>query len=208
MNSPFHPMVRKTLNRVVNSWERASACGHSGALPELAYRAPHAPCESQSRFAFGELRAKFRRTTSDRDALERLRLRTSDLNNSAVKAASRVSKRPYTTASEHVHKYQVPGRMWNDRVAEVNCAARNRRRLGTVECLRQTVPQCEIRAQLRFESSANDPLSRVTRTTIARPIQHTILIHRLVEPGNLPSPAAERPRLGGTGSHEITPPRR
>lgn len=207
MNSPSHPMVRRTLNRMANSWERASACGHSGAL-EFAYRAPHAPCESQSRFAVGELRAKFRRTTSDRDALERLRLRTSNGNNSSVRAASRVSNRPDTTASEHVHKNQVPGRMWSEGLAEVNCAARNRRRLGIVECLRQTVPQCEIRAQLLFESSANDPLSRVTRATIARPIQHTILIHRLVEPRSLPSPAAERPRLGGTGSHEITPPRR
>lgn len=203
MNSPSHPMVRRTLNRMVNSWERASACGHSGAR-ELAYRAPHAPCELQSRFAVGELRAKFRRTTWDRDALERLRLSTSNGNNSSVKAASRVSNRPDTTASEHVHWNQVPGRMWSEGVVEVNCAARNRRKLGIVECLRQ----CEIRAQLLFESSANDPLSRVTRATIARPIQHTILIHRLVEPRSFPSPAAERPRLGGTGSHEVTPPRR
>ncbi len=208
MNSPVHSMVSKTLNRTVNSWERASACGHSGALRELAYRAPHAPYESQFHCVFGELRAKFRRTTSDRDALKRLRLRTSDGANSAVKVASRVSNRPDRTESEHVHKNQVPGRMWSDRVTEVNCAVRIRRTLGIVEYLSQTVPQYEIRAQLRFQWSANDPLRRRPRETTAQPIKNTLLIGRLVEPSNLPSAAAERPRLGATGSHEITPPRR
>src|SRR6266851_1102798 len=109
MNWPFHSLVSNTLNRTVSSWDPASASGQSGALRELAYRAPHAPCESQSHFVFGELRAKIRRTTSDRDALKRLHLRTSDGKNSAVKAATKVSNRADRTASEHVHKNQVPG---------------------------------------------------------------------------------------------------
>ena len=206
MNSPVHSLVSKTLNRIVNSWERAAVCGHPGTLPELAYRAPHAPYESQSYFVFKELRAKFHRTTSDRDALKRLRLSTSDCKNSVVRAASRVSNRPDRTASEHVNKNQVPTRMWSD-VAEMKYAARIQRMHGIVGFLRQAVPQYEIPAQLRFQSSANDPLCRHTRATTAQPIQHTILIGRLVEPSILPSATAERSRLGSTGSHEITPPR-
>ena len=66
----------------------------------------------------------------------------------------------------------------------------------------------EIPAQLRLQSSANDPLYRRTRATTSQASQHTIVLHRLVEPSILPSAAAERPRLDATGSHEITPLRR
>ena len=205
MNWPFHSMISKMLNRAASSWDRASACGHSGARREPAYPAPHAPCESQSHFLFGELRVKIRRTTSDHDALKRLQLRTSDGKNSAVRAARKVSNSPDRTATEHAHKNQAPGRMWSDRVGEVDCATRIQRMLGIVECLRQ-VSQYEIPAQLRFQSSANDPLYRRTRATTSQAIQHTIVLHRLVESSILPSAAAERCRLGVTGSHEITPP--
>ena len=200
MNRPFHSMVREMLNRAVSSWDRASACGHSEVQIELACRAPHAPCESQSHFVSGELRAKTRRTISDRDALNRLQLRTSDGKNSAVEAARKVSNSPDRTASNHVQKNQVPGRMWSDRVGEVNRTARIQRMLGINESFRQSIAQYEIRAQLRFQSSANRPQCSRTRATTARPIQHTILIHRLVKPSNLPSAVTEGPRLGCTGS--------
>lgn len=208
MNRPFHSMVREMLNRTVSSWDRASACGHSEVQRELARRAPHAPYESQSHFVFRELRAKVRGTTFDRDARKRLRPTTSGGKNSAVKAARKMSRRPDRPASEHAHKNQVPGRMWSDRAADVTCGAKIQRMLGIDKCLRQSVAQYDIRAQLRFQSSANDPLFRHTQVLTSQPIQHTIPLHRLVESSNLPSAAAERPRLGATGSHEITPPRR
>ena len=199
MNWPFHSLVSKILNRPVSSWDRAPAGGHSEALREIACRAPHAPRELQSHFVFGELRVEIRRTTSDHDALKRLQLRTSGGKNSAVKAAHKVSNSPDRTATEHAHKNQAPGRMWSDRVGEVKCATSIQRMLGIVECLRQTVSQYEIPAQLRFQSSANDPLYRRTRATTSQAIQHTIVLQRLVEPSNLPSAAAETLRLFGTG---------
>src|SRR5438552_11201098 len=101
MNWPFHSMVSKMLNRAVSSWDRSSACGHSGARRELAYPAPHAPCQSQSHSLVGELRTKIRRTTSDCDALKRLQLRTSDGKTLAVKAGRRVSHPPDKTAVGH-----------------------------------------------------------------------------------------------------------
>lgn len=137
--------------------------------------------------------------------LSRLQLGAYEGKNSAVKAARKVSNSPDRTATEHAYKNQAPGRMWSDRVGEVNRTARIQRMLGLVECLRQTVSQYEIPAQLGFQPSANDPR---TRATTSQAIQHTIVLHRLVEPSILPSAAAERPRLDATGSHEITPPRR
>src|SRR5258705_12258620 len=120
-------MVRRRLDRMVNSWKRGSTCGRLGVLRELACRAPHAPSESQFHFVFGELCAKIRRTTSDRDALKRLQPRPSDGTNSAVNAANKLSNRPDRTASECVHKNQVPERMCSDRVVEVHCAVRIQR---------------------------------------------------------------------------------
>lgn len=203
MNSPFRQTDRPTLSRMDSSRRPASACGHSDASLEPAYRPPHAPYESKPRFTFGELPAKFCIATLDGDTSKRLRLRTSDSQDSALKAAIGDLNTTRKTASPRVHKRHVSDRIWSDRVADLNCAAAIQRMLGIVECLIQTILTHEIRAQLQFQSLANYPRSRRTRAATSRPTQHTIVIHRLVEPSNLPSAAAERPRLSGTGSHEI-----
>lgn len=204
MNRPFHLIVNEMPNRTVSSWGRASAFGHSGALLKFAHCAPHAPCESQSHFVFGELSTKICRTTADRDALKRLQLRTSDSKNSAVIAAIKVSNRPLRTASEKVHKTHLPRRK-RSYVAEVNRAARIQNIIGIVHCAGQTVARYEIPARLRFQLSVNDPLYRRTRATTSSAIQHTTLLHRLIEPRNLPSAAGKKARLGATGSHENNP---
>ena len=193
MNRPFHSIVNEMTNRTVSSWVRASVFGHSGALREFAHCAPHAPYESQSHFVLGKLSAKIRRTTVDRDALKRLHLRTSDSKNSAVIAASKVSNRPHRTASEQVHKNHDPRRE-RSYVAKVNRAAGIQHIIGIVDCSGQTVTRYEIRAQLRFQLSVNDPLYRRTQATASNPIQHTILLLRLIEPSNLPSAAAKKAR--------------
>jgi hypothetical protein len=208
MNSPSHPEVPKTLSRTGNSSERALRYRHPGALRELAYRAPHAPYVSQSRFALRELGAKVPRKTPDRNTPKQLRLRTFEYEDPAVKAAGTVSNRPICTTPEHVHKNQVPGRMWSYRVGPGTRSARLQRILGIVECSRQKVPPSEFRAQLPFESSVNDPLCEPTRANTARSIHHAIVIQLLVEPGDLSSAGAKRPRVEGIRSHEITPPRR
>src|SRR5438045_2575164 len=132
MNSPFHPMVRRTFNRMVNSWERASDCRHPGALREPAYRAPHVPFELRSHFAFEELRAQARRVTQARDAVVQLITDTSDGVHSAIKAAYRVSNLLNTSASQDVHKNQVSGLMCSERLAKVSCAASFQRTLGII----------------------------------------------------------------------------
>jgi len=203
MNSPFRPTGRPTLSRMDSSRRRSPACGHSDASLEPALRAPHAPYESEYRSAFAELPAKFRRTTLDGGASKRLRMTTSDSQDSAVKAASADLNPIGKTASPGVYQTYVSDRIWSNRVADLNCAIAIQRMLSYVECLRQKVPQYEIRAQLQLESSANHPRSRRTRAATSRPTQHTIVIHRMVEPSNLPSAVVERPRLSGSGSHEI-----
>src|ERR1700730_4257515 len=157
MYPPFQSTVRRTLNRVNSSWQRTPTCEHSVALQELAYRAPYAPCESRSRFAFDGHRPKFGGATSDCDALNGLRLTTSDIKDSAVKAPSRESRRPDRSAPKHVHKNQVLGRM-SYGVGEVNCGPNNQHTLGIAKRLSVTVSKYEIRAQLRLEFLFNKPL--------------------------------------------------
>jgi len=207
MTSPFHSMISKMLNRPVSIWDRAAAYGHPEPRRELAGCAPHAPCESQSHFVFGELSTKISRTPADPAALKRIQLRTSDSKNSAVFAAIKVSHRPHRIAFEQVHKNHVPRRK-RIYVAEVKRAAMIQQIIGIVDCSGQPVARYEIRAQLRFQLSINNPLNRRTQATTSNAIQHTILLHRLTEPSNLPSAAAKKARLGATGSHEITPPKR
>jgi hypothetical protein len=196
MNWPFHSMVSGMLNRTVSSWDRASACGYPEALRELACRAPHAPSQLQSYFVFRELRAKIRRSSSDCDVLKHLQLGASDGKNSAVKATSKLSHRPDKRASEHVHKNQVPGRRWSDRIAEANCAARFQQMLGTVKRLIQTILKHEICARLRFQLPPNNQQSHRPPVPKARQIQGTIDTHRLTE-------APQLPLVGNKGSRSL-----
>ncbi|SRR6266404_2639876 len=201
MYLPFQSWVRKTLNRADGSWERTLDCKHSVALLEFAYRAPHAPSESRSRFAFDGHRSKFGGATLDCDGLNGLRLTTSDVKHSSVKAAGTESNRPDRSAPKHVHKNQVLRRMWSYRVTEVSCGPSNHRTLRIVECLRVPVSKYEIRAQFGFELSVNEPLVHPIQETPVRPIQHTIRIQLLLEPAKFlicssrkDRDCAERPR--------------
>jgi len=205
MNRAFHSTVSKMLNRTVSSWDREVGFEHSQAQRELACRAPHAPSKSQFHFVFAELRAKIRRTTSDRDAVKRLKLRTSDGKNSAVEAASKMSSRPDRSASAHARMSQVPVRMWSDRVAEVNCAARIQRMLGIVECSIQAILKHEILAQLRFIARANDRQSRCPGGANPQQIHRTIEIRRLTAASLLRVVTETRPRSVPFRSHETTP---
>src|SRR6266705_6545782 len=99
MKLPLHLIVRRTLKRMASSWEPASACGQSKTPRKSADSAPHAQYKSECRPAVRELRAEFCRPTSDGDGLKRLRLRTSDRQSFALKAARRELNSVGKTAS-------------------------------------------------------------------------------------------------------------
>ena len=180
MNSPFHLIVRRTLNRTVSSWEPVSARGRSRTRRESAYSAPHAPYKSECRPAASELRAEFCRRTSDGDGLKQLRLRTFDRQIFALKASRTEWNSVGGIACPCVYPKQFPGRVWSIQVAELNPSAGTQRVLGIVQCLRQPIPEHDIRAQLRFHLLVTDPRS-FRALPKARHIQRTIDFHHLTQ---------------------------
>jgi hypothetical protein len=205
MNSPFHLTVRRALKRTAGSCEPASACGRSRTLKESAYSAPHAPYKSECRTAFGDVRTKFRRPISNGYALKGFRPRTCDRKNSAFKAVSRELNSVDKTAFARCYRKQFPGRVWSVQVARLNPPARVQRVLRIVQCLRQTIPEQEIRAQLRFQLSPNDQQSHRPHVPKARQVQGTIDTHRLTEAPQSPLVGEKRPRSALIYSRKITP---
>ena len=173
MNSPFHLTVRRALKQMASSCEPASADGHSRTPKESAHSAPIAPYKSECRTAFGERRTKFRRAISNGYALKGLRPSTCDRQNFALKAASSELNSVGKTASARAFRKQFSGRVWSIQVGELNPSAGTRRALGIVQCLRQPIPEHEIRAQLQFHLLVTDPRSFRALPT-ARHIQRTI----------------------------------
>ncbi len=180
MNSPFHPTVRRALKRKASSCEPASTCGHSRTLKGSAYSAPHAPYNSECCTAFGDLRTKFRRPILTGYALKGFRPRTCDRKNSAFKAPSRELNSLGKTASARVYRKQFPGRVWSVHVPELNPCAWIQRVLRIVQCLRQAIPEYEMRAQLRFLLLVNDS-SFCALVPKARHIQRTTGFHHLTQ---------------------------
>jgi hypothetical protein len=206
MNSPFHLIVRRPLNRTISSWEPVSARGHSRTLRKSAYSAPHAPHKSEYRPAASELRAEFCRRDSDGDGLKQLRLRTFDPQIFALKASKTDWNSVGGIACLCVYRKQFPRRVWSVPVAELNPCAWIQRVLCIVQCLRQTIPEHEIRAQLRFQLPPNNQQSQRPPVPRARQIQGTIETHRLTEASQLPLVANLDPVLNY--SLEIPPAQR
>ena len=204
MNSPFHLVVRRALKRMASSWEPASANAHSRTLRESAYSAPHASYKLESRAHFGELRTKVR-ATSNGHSPKRLRLRTPGRKNSALEAASREVNSVGKTASPRLYRKQFPGRVWCVPVAECNPVGGIQRMLCIVQCLRQAIPEHEIRPQLRFQLPPNNQQSHRPPVPKARQIQGTIDTHRLTEAPQLPVVGSKRPRSVLNYSLEIPP---
>jgi hypothetical protein len=204
MNS-HHLIVCSTLNRTVSSWESPSARGHSRTLKKSAYSAPHAPYKLESRSAFGELRTEFRRPTSNGYARKRLRLRTSERQNSVLKATSRELNSVGKTASPGVYRKQFPRRVLSVQVAELNPSAGIQRVLCIVQCLRRTIPEHEIRAQLRFQ--LRRMISNHTAYMYLRldKVQRRIDTPRLTEAPQLPLVGEKRPRSVLNYALDITP---
>lgn len=173
MNSPFHPMVRKTLNRNVNSWEPSSACLHSVALSELADRAPHAPYESKYCFAFGNSRAKFRRATSPGDGLKRLGLRVPDGQDSAFRAAGLDLNPVGKGGSLRGVQKHSPVVLWIDRVADLSRPAATQSLRRILKSQIQMNGEHQIPAHLRLHSRGIDQQSSRPRAN-ARCIHDTI----------------------------------
>jgi hypothetical protein len=194
MNSPFHLTVRRALKRMASSCERASAWGHSRTPKESAYSAPHAPYKSECRTAGSELRAEFCRPTSDGDGLKQLRLRTFDRQIFALKARKTEWNSVSGIACPCAYRKQFPRRVWSVPVAELNPSGAIQRVLCIVQCLRQMIPEHEIRAQLRFQLPPNNQQSQRPPVPKARQIQGTIETHRLTEAPQLPLLANKRPR--------------
>jgi hypothetical protein len=180
MNSPFHLTDRRALKRMASSCEPASASGHSRTPKKSADSAAHAPYKSECRTAFGERRAKFRKPISNGYALKGWRPSTCDRQNFALKAASRELNSVGKTASARVYRKQFPGRVCSIQVAELNPSAATQRVLGIVQCLRQPIPEHEMRAQRRFHLLVTDPRS-FRALPKARHIQRTIDFHHLTE---------------------------
>lgn len=207
MNSPFHLTVRRTLNRTVSSWEPVSARGHSRTLTKSAYSAPHAPYKSECRPAASELRAEFCRRTSDGDGHKQLRLRTFDRQIFALKASKTEWNSEGGIACPCVHRKQFPHRVRSVPVAELNPSGGIQHVLCIVQCLRQTIPEQEIRAQLQFQLPPNDQQSHRPPVPKARQVQGTIGIHRFTEAPPLPLVGEKSPRSALNYSLEITPAR-
>ena len=186
MNSPFHLIVRRTRNRTVSPWEPVSARGHTRTLRKSAYSAPHAPYKSEYRQAASELHSEFCDQNSDGDGLKQLRLRTFDRQSLALKASKTEWNSVGEIARPCVYRKQFPGRVCNAPVAELNPSGGIQRMLCIVRCLRQTIPEHEIRAQLRFQLPANDQQSQRPPVPKARQVQGKIDTHHLTEAPQLP----------------------
>ena len=194
MNSSFHLTVRRALKRMASSCEPASAGGHSRTPKKSADSAPHAPYKSECRTAFGERRTKFRRPVSNGYALKGLRPSTCDRQNFALKASKTDWNSVGGIACPCVYRKQFPRRVWSVPVAELNPSGAIQRVLCIVQCLRQTIPEHEIRTQLRFQLTPNNQQSRRPPVPTARQIQGTIETHCLTEAPQLPLVGNKRPR--------------
>ena len=204
MNLGIHLIVRRTHNKKASSSEHADACGRSKTIRKSACCAPHAPYKSESHSAFGELRIRFRRLSSDGHALKRLRLSTCDRKNPAFKAASSELNLRGEITSLRCYRKPSPSCAWRLQVTELDHSAKIQSVLGIVQSLADAFrSRNSLPAPLPI--ATKDQQSRRLHVPKARQIQRTIDINRLTEAPLMPLLAVQRIRSAYTYSLKITP---
>ena len=97
------------------------------------------------------------------------------------------------------------GRVWSVLVAALNPTGGIQRVLCIVQCVRQTMPEHEIRAQLRFQLPLDDLQSHRKQVLKVRQVRSTIDAHCFTEVGQLPLVGAKDLDQDSTSSQKITP---
>jgi hypothetical protein len=204
MTSSFNPIVRRSFNQTVSSWDGASPCVHSSELRELTDRAPHAPNESKYCFVFRKFRATFRRTTSACDALKRWGLKGPGGQDSALRAARRDLNAVGGRASLRVVQKHSPEELLFGSVADLSRAAATQSIHCILKSQIQTTAEHEIRAKFRFELPADDQQLHCRDICKARQIQRTIHTHRRTQTPQIGLAGEKRHQSALKNSLEIT----